>query len=205
LVGWLASERLYLKNSTRFSHLRSLQYFLPHNLSARGVFQFDRTLDAENVGFFADPDLSYYGFITDSRKYDGARWIVRPLSLTAHMIDDLESPIAYFDHVLQPCDAENESSTSIEFDSQDKILEKGGMWSGGRQRPQQVDVELLRRWIRLCEEQHNSSCSLNSNQQKHAWWVPYHMPNESKLVRKCRLSTFVRDLDFPIANLQRSL
>jgi hypothetical protein len=132
-----------------------------------GVYNTDQTLNAENIFFRADPDLSYYGRISDARKPGGATWIPRRLSLTAHSAEDPDSVIAYFDHVLQACEIETALSIPRENDNHIKKPERT-MQFGGRRRRNLVDIELIKRWMRICEEEHSLSCILTTSQEEHA-------------------------------------
>ena len=132
------------------------------------MFNFDETLDDENVVFWADPDVSYYGNITDPRKDDYTRFVIRRLSLTAHLIHDPGLSIACFDHVLQACSVGTVSSTSREFPFQDLGSGTTRMLFGGRKRPQVVDIQWLQKWIDICENEHNLACSLTESQERNS-------------------------------------
>lgn len=142
-----------------------------HIISRQGcVYNGDQTLNAENIVFRADPDVSYYGYISDRRKQGGTTWIPRRLSLMAHFVDDQQgTAIAYFDHVLQACEVDVGLSTAGGIDDHLCDGRRGqGMEFGGRRKPYVVDIELLKSWIRICQDEHGSSCTLTSSQEEHA-------------------------------------
>lgn len=158
-----------IKRDSSFCELCAL---FSHIISRQGaLYNEDQTLDTEDIVFHADPDVSYYGYISDARKTNSPTWVPRRLSLNAYHVNDLSSAIASFDHIFQACEIEASLSTSSGVRS-DGEKSASKMLFGGRRRPHSVDVELLKRWMRICEEEHKSSCALTPSQKEHTQWAP---------------------------------
>jgi hypothetical protein len=117
------------------------------------VFEFNRPLNDETISFLADPDMAYYGRISDSRKDKDSpnQWVIRRMHLRAYQQGN-DHPIASFEHVLQPCSVGTVSSPLQDPD--------GAMLFGGRKRELVLDERLLRKWIHLCENEHGVSWSV---------------------------------------------
>ena len=128
-----------------------------------------KTLDSDDIQFRADPDLSYYARITLAEGSSSPSFVLRRLNLTAHArlpVDnhDWNSPVALFDHVLQVCNRgtlsavpNNNTPMSTDWTGVDMLF-------GGRKRSPTIDLQLLRRWMTICTNEHERSCSLSSTQ-----------------------------------------
>ena len=126
-----------------------------------------KTLDNDDIQFRADPDLSYYARITLAEGSSGASFVLRRLNLTAHArlpADNQDSSVAHFDHVLQVCNLgalsavpTNNTPMSTDWTGVDMLF-------GGRRRSLTIDLQLLRRWMAICTNEHERSCSLSSTQ-----------------------------------------
>lgn len=126
----------------------------------------ERSLTEEKIFFRADNDTSYYGHILPHGFVKDPDFVTRRLCLAAHSLDDgpPEDPgitLAYFDNLVQLSDygilSKNPSPTYRE-----RPYEKvDGVLFGGRQRPLELDLDLVHSWIEICAEEHGSLCKPN--------------------------------------------
>jgi hypothetical protein len=113
-----------------------------------------------------NPDTSYHGFITDSRTDVEGNWqesyfVLRRLSVTVE-VDS--RPLAYFDHIAQPCTVG--AMSSHEFPFLFSPTSQSEMYFAGRKRPQTINLDWLRYWIRTCEADHGDDCTLVEEQSE---------------------------------------
>jgi hypothetical protein len=118
-----------------------------------------RSLDCEDVYFRADPDLSYYGLIMAQGGSEQTFFVLKRLNITAHHVRSPETSIAYFDHILQVC-RPGEIGTPVGDGSPRPDVSR--LVFGGRIRPHKLDIRLVKRWISICQEEHGSSCHLET-------------------------------------------
>ncbi len=118
----------------------------------------------------ANPDISYHGYITESRTDVEGVWtdsyfVLRRLSVTVELASSpITGPLAYFDHIAQPCTVGAMSDDDFPFlfspASQDE------MCFAGRKRPQNINLDWLRHWIRTCDAEHGDDCKLLEEQSQ---------------------------------------
>ena len=121
------------------------------------VYKNGRSLDAESIFFRADPDLCYYGAISSPmRKGAGTEFIFRRLNLTAHEVQSRDA-IAYFNHLIQVCAIEQSSLPDIPHHGKQSQTSKHLF--GGRKRSLELDLNLVRKWMKICSQQHQTSCT----------------------------------------------
>lgn len=118
----------------------------------------------------ANPDTSYHGYITESRvdvegNWTGSYFLLRRLSVMVELASSPSTgPLAYFDHIAQPCRVGAMSDDDFPFlfspASQDE------MYFTGRKRPQTINLNWLRHWIRTCDAEHGDDCKLVEEQSQ---------------------------------------
>ena len=131
----------------------------------------NRTLDAENVQFRADPDLSYYGKITVNKRASDRWFVLRRLNVTAHVGASDSPPVALFDHALQVCDIGTLVAPAFKHALEPPKRSSESMPFGGRERPLTLDLQLVRRWMHICSTEHAARCSLIAVQLDNMRWV----------------------------------
>ncbi|KAK4186780.1 heterokaryon incompatibility protein-domain-containing protein [Podospora australis] len=115
----------------------------------------------DSVVFLATTDLSYYGVVTVSPLdieglNDDSCFVVRRLCIraewngatTGYEEDGSHYALAYFNYILQPF-----QPRAAELPERDRML------FSGRRRPLVADMELVKRWMKICDEQHDVSCA----------------------------------------------
>ena len=122
------------------------------------VYMHDKAIPTDDQAtFYANTDREYYGFVTVSPldgegDYGECYFVLRRLSVSGELHDhdagQGSPPYVAFSHILQAY--QPVSGTAVEGH---------GMLFGGRIRPQTIDLDLLRRWIRICDSQHEVTCS----------------------------------------------
>ena len=120
-----------------------------------------KKLDSNDVHFRADPDLCYYARIHAPDTNINGSFLLCRLSLTAHKVLSPDLVIAYLDNVIQIYDSgilkpPTEASTVQARRTEDEMV------FGGRKRPPTIDIQLVRRWMRNCVDEHAGHCSSNS-------------------------------------------
>lgn len=125
------------------------------------VYMHDKPIPTDDQAIFY-AEAKYYGFITVS-PLDGegntkdCYFYLRRLCLKGVFQDkgtgqDNLHGFAHFANVLQPYQP-----------GRDAVSEDQKMLFGGRIRPQTIDLGLIRRWIEICDTQHEVTCSLEDN------------------------------------------
>lgn len=123
-----------------------------------GYFAHDKALPkGDEVNFWADPCL-HYGHITDSPEDIESSWgesyfKLRRLSIVACKTDTGDT-LAYFDNIVQPCNV----GASKSLDLLESHAEEDEMLFLGRKRALTLDMNMVRRWMAICESAHGLSC-----------------------------------------------
>ncbi|KAF2996751.1 hypothetical protein E8E14_001693 [Neopestalotiopsis sp. 37M] len=92
---------------------------------------------------------------------DGSCFILRRLSLTVESAD--EQFQAFFDHIAQPCSVGTMSGTDFPFELPTPYHD---MYFAGRKRPPMIDLDWLRSWFQICDEEHQETCKLSEDQSR---------------------------------------
>ncbi|KAF7517166.1 hypothetical protein G7054_g13896 [Neopestalotiopsis clavispora] len=113
----------------------------------------------------ANPD-TYQGVVTNSPmdvggRADGSCFILRRLSLTVESAD--EQFQAFFDHIAQPCSVGTMSGTDFPFELPTPYHD---MYFAGRKRPPMINLDWLRSWSQICDEEHQETCKLSDDQSQ---------------------------------------
>jgi hypothetical protein len=119
-----------------------------------------------------NPDTCYHGYITDSRmdvegNYEECYFILRRLSVMVELASNpnpVMGPLAYFDHIAQPCRVGAMSDDDFPF--QLSPTSQNAMYFSGRKRPQVINLDWLRHWIRTCNTEHGDDCQLMKEQSQ---------------------------------------
>jgi hypothetical protein len=121
------------------------------------VYMHDRPIPTdERAVFYAE--AKYYGFVTVS-PLDGegntkdCYFFLRRLCLKGVFRDEVTGQedlhgFAYLNNIAQPYQPD-----------MDMVLENQKMLFGGRIRSQTIDLDMLRRWIQICDTQHELTCT----------------------------------------------
>lgn len=123
-------------------------------------------LRGDEIHFWADPDTSYYGYVTDSLMDGDTSWsdsyfIVRRLHLRVRAQNETWDR-AFFNHFVQPCNVYLPADPMPSCSS-DTMKESGEMIFCGRKRPLILDIRLLQRWIKICTDDHHLSCGVGDD------------------------------------------
>lgn len=134
-----------------------LCYIILETLQRRGAptLWSENILEGSEIQFWANPDTSYYGYVTDSlldgeSKWSEAYFILRRLKLVVRLYDAANNykSLGAFNNFLQPCNVHGLGSP----ETSDEMI------FCGRKRPLVINISLLQYWIKLCTEEHHVSC-----------------------------------------------
>lgn len=118
----------------------------------------------------ANPDTAYHGIVTASRmdvdeNWAGSCFLLRRLSVTIELgSSPKEGPLAYLDHIAQPCRVGTTSGNDFPFTFSPS--HQNDMYFAGRKRPLIINLDWLKHWIRLCYEEHEETCKLAEEQSQ---------------------------------------
>lgn len=126
--------------------------------------------DGDELIVRANPDTSYHGSITNSRmdvdgNKTGSMFVLRRLSVIVELASSpITGPLIYFDHIAQPCrvGAISDENFPFLFSPASQV----DMYFAGRKRPQTINLNWLRHWIRTCNAEHGDDCKLVEEQSQ---------------------------------------
>lgn len=112
-----------------------------------------------------NPD-TYQGIVTNSPtdvggKSDGSCFVLRRLSLIVES-SDLQFE-RFFDHIAQPCRVGTMGSNDFPFALPTSYSD---MYFAGRKRPLVVNLDWLKSWVELCNQEHGETCELSDDQSQ---------------------------------------
>jgi hypothetical protein len=118
----------------------------------------DFTPDGEEITCHAD--TTYYGLFWRPRE-EGKYHTVNRLSIITKVADRPTDTSIQF--AFQTC---NPGALSVQIDDnfQDPRADVDRLFFGGRKRPLDINLQWLRRWIKICQEEHGRKCEIKQSQ-----------------------------------------
>jgi hypothetical protein len=107
-------------------------------------------------------DRTYYGLFWHPRD-EGQYHVVVRLSILTKVADRSTDTSIRF--AFQTC---NPGALSVQVDDnfQDPRADVDRLFFGGRRRPLDINLQWLRRWIEICQEEHGKNCEINQSQDE---------------------------------------